>query len=260
MRRKLITAIFVAVTLFFGTYLNEAYSASVRMKIVVLNPSATQTQSKSIRAALPAEIQMKDIKDDGGLGIEYDEKEGAFVIFKNDIQLEPGETKIFEIIMDDVWMVNEEKLEGYRKRTENITMAMRTSKAYERVALVAEGIYAHIDQIIKTQNNANATSNEHIAYYRDNLKLLEGIQKDIQELEKILVTAGGTQSLDAVENADMNVKGPDQKTTWIIIFVILIFIGILGAVFFFTWQSQAGVKAKEKEEAGSPFKENPPGN
>lgn len=258
MRSKIFAATCLAATLFFGTYLKNAECASVRMKVVVLNPSATQTQTKSIRAALPAEIQMKDIKDDGGLGIEYDEKQGSFMIVKNDIQLEPGETKVFEIIMDDVWMVAEDKLEGYRKRTESIANAMRTSKAYERVALVAEGIYAHIDQILKTQNNTNVTTNEHIAFYRDNVKLLEGIQKDIQELEKILVTAGGTQSLDAVENAYLNVKGPDQKTTWIIIFVILIFIGILGAVFFFTWQSQTGTKAKEKGEADSPFKENSP--
>ncbi len=259
MNRKFFVAVMVAATLFFGTYLKDAQCGSVRMKVVVLNPSATQTQTKSVRAPMPAEIQMKDIKDDGGLGIEYDEKLGSFVIFKNDIQLEPGETKVFEIIMDDVWMVNEEKLEGYRKRTENIANAMRTSKAYERVALVAEGIYAHIDQIVKSQNNAAVSTNEHIAYYRDNVKLVEGIQKDIQELEKILVTAGGTASLDAVENADLNVKGPDQKTTWIIIFVILIFIGILGAVFFFTWQGQASSKSKDKEGSASPFKDNPPG-
>ena len=228
------------------------------MRVVVLNPSATLTQTKSVRTPLPKEITMQNVKDDGGMEIEYDNKEGSFVAFKNDIPLEPGETKVFEIIMDDVWMMNEEKLEVQRTRTEKIVNAMKKSKAYERAALIGEGIYAHVDQIIKAQNNQGVTTNQHIAYYRDNVQLAESIQKDITELEKLLVTAGGTVSLDAVENADLNVKGPDTKTTWIIIFVILLFIAILGGVFYFTWQGQAGSKTKEKGETPSAFKENTP--
>lgn len=249
----------LAAILCLGTlWAGQAQAAAVRMKVVVLNPSATLTQTKSVRAPLPKEITMANIKDDGGMEIEYDNKEGAFVAFKNDIVLEPGETKVFEIIMDDVWMMNEEKLETTRVRTEKIANAMKNSKAYERVALMAEGIYARIDQIVKTQNNQTVTTNQHIAYYRDNLQLAQAIDKDVAELEKILVTAGGTQSLEAVENADLNVKGPDTKTTWIIIFVILVFIGILGAVFYFTWQGQGGSKGKKEDNAPTAFKENTP--
>ena len=228
------------------------------MRIVVLNPSATLTQTKTVRTPLPKEVTMANIKDDGGMGIEYDNKEGAFVAFKNDIALEPGETKVYEVLMDDVWMLNEDKLESSRKRTESIVNAMKNMKSYEKAALIGEGIYAHIEQILKTQNNQTVTTNEHIAYYRDNLQRMASIDKDIAELEKILVTAGGTVSLEAVESADINVKGPNTKTTWILIFVILIFIGILGGVFYFTWQSQAGAKTKEKDTAGTAFKENTP--
>src|SRR3989338_8414702 len=117
MRKKFFTALALAAVLFLGTYLKEAECAGVRMRIVVLNPSATLTQTKSVRQALPKEIVLQSIKDDGGLESEYDNKEGAFVVFKNDISLEPGETKIFEVLMDDVWMMNEDKLELMRKRT-----------------------------------------------------------------------------------------------------------------------------------------------
>ena len=137
---------------------------------------------------------------------------------------------------------------------------MKNTKAYDRASLIGEGIYAHIDQIVKSQDNATVTTNQHIAYFRDNGQLEDSIQKDITELEKLLVTAGGSVSLDAVENADVNVKGPDQKTTWVIIFVILTFIAILGGVFYFTWQGQAGSKPGGKEADPSAFKENaPPG-
>ena len=38
--------------------------------------------------------------------------------------------------------------------------------------------------------------------------------------------------------SNLNLKTPSRATTWFIIFAILIFIGVLGAVFFFTWQAQ----------------------
>ena len=258
MKKKIGISLALAAVLCVGGFSTEGWCAAIRMKIVVLNPSATLTQTKSVRTAFPKEVTLQNITDDGGVDIEYDNKEGALFAIKNDIVLEPGETKVFEIIIDDVWMVNEDKLESSRKRTEKLVSAMKYSKAYKRATLVGEGIYAHIDQIVRDQNNQTVTSNQHIAYYRDNLKLVESIQKDITELEKLLVTAGGTVSLDAVEDADLNVKGPDTKTTWIIIFVILIFISILGAVFYFTWQSQAGSKTKEKDPANTSFKENTP--
>ena len=230
------------------------------MRVVVLNPSATLTQTKDVRTPLPKEITSKDIADTGDMELEYDNKEGAFVASKTGIVLEPGETKVFEILLNDVWMLDEGRLETLRKRTEKIVANLKETKAYEKATLIAEGMYAHIDQIVKTQNNANVTTNQHISYYRDNLLLRESLDKDMAELEKLLVLSGGTVSLDAVEKADLNVHGPDAKTTWIIVFVILIFIGILGAVFYFTWQGQAGAKDKEKSAAPpvSAFKENPP--
>ena len=108
MKNKFATAMAIAAFLCLGTFVNDALAAAVRMRIVVLNPSSTLTQTKSVRTPLPKEVTMQNIKDDGGMEIEYDNKEGSFVVFKNDIQLEPGETKVYEVIIDDVWMMNEE--------------------------------------------------------------------------------------------------------------------------------------------------------
>ncbi len=260
MKQKLFTNLALAAIFCLGASF-PAHAAGVRMRVVVLNPSATLTQSKDVRTALPKEITAKDIADDGGMELEYDNKEGTFYATKTGIELAPGETKVFEILLNDVWLLDEKPLEVLRTRVERIVNNLKETKAYERASLIAEGMYAHIDQIIKTQNNQNVTTNQHIAYYRDNMKLREQLDKDMAELEKLLVLSGGTVSLDAVEKADLNVHGPDSKTTWIIVFVILIFIGILGAVFYFTWQGQAGSSKTDKDAppAASPFKDNPPG-
>jgi hypothetical protein len=258
MRARPALILALSAMLLCGALLQEAFCASIRMRVVVLNPSEKLTQSKSVRAALPREVTAQDIIDDGGLEIEYDNSQGIFVAQKKDIELTPGESKVFEVIINDIWMISEDKIEFMRKRTENIVRVMRDTKAYERVALIAEGMYARMDQIIRTQNNPSVSTNQHIAYYRDNVKIMEQLEKDIAELERLLVTSGGAVSIDAVEDADVDVKGPDAKTTWILIFVILVFIGILGAVFYFTWQGQGGPKKKD-ETAPSAFKENNPG-
>ena len=180
MRHKFFMTLAFMATLCLGTSLKEAQCASVRMKVVVLNPSATLTQSKDVRTPLPKEIMAKDVKDDGGMTIEYDNTAGAFVAIKNGILLEPGETKVFEVLMDDVWMVNEDGLDTMRKRTQSVIKGMRDTKAYERASLIGESMYARMDQILRNQNNANVTSNAHIAFYRDNLKILEQLQKDLK--------------------------------------------------------------------------------
>jgi hypothetical protein len=65
-----------------------------------------------------------------------------------------------------------------------------------------------------------------------------------------------------LENTDANLKSPTTKTTWILIFIILIFISILGGAFYFTWQGQARVTenifTREKDVSFSDFK-NPVG-
>ena len=78
------------------------------------------------------------------------------------------------------------------------------------------------------------------------------IEKDIAKLEKLLVAVGAPPAPDILAESELNLKTPSRATTWIIIFAILIFIGVLGAVFFFTWQTQihlaSGISSKVEEQ------------
>ena len=69
--------------------------------------------------------------------------------------------------------------------------------------------------------------------------------------------------LELIEKSDINLKSPSSKTTWIVIFIVLIFIGILSATFYFTWMRQASLTenifTKEKDSSFSEFKPSSPG-
>ncbi len=237
----------------------EALAAdTIKMRTMVVNPSSTKSQTKSVKNYLPKEIKQKNILETGGLEIEYDEEQGMFYAYKNDIELAPEETKIFELVMEDVWMIQEERLDHLRKRTENIMTQLEGSQYVQQAELIANTVYGRLEDIKKTQNDTGVSKQQHIAYYRDNIKVLDSVLSDIEELENILVAIGGTPNLKVIEDSKIDLKAPTSKTTWIIIFSILVFIAILGGSFYFTWQGQVKVTEnifiKEKDLSFSEFK------
>ena len=100
-------------SLFFLLLGNVFASAAgtVKMRVLVVNPSATKTQIKTIKNYLPKETTLKNILDNGGLDVDYDQEQGLFYVFKNNVELAPSETKTFEVILDDVWQIPAEKIE-----------------------------------------------------------------------------------------------------------------------------------------------------
>ena len=234
---------------------SAAYAATIKMRVVVINPSETKAQTKSVKNFLPKEAMKKDILDTGGLELDYDDKEGALFVYKEGIELSPGETKNYEVMMNDIWMIDEAKLEQIRGQVEKLVTLFNGTPFMADADTIAQTIYGRLDDIAKTQADQVVNRQQHIAYYRDNLKILDSVLKDIERLEKMLVTAGGPPK---IIKEDAKLKNPNAKTTWIIILVIMIFMAILGGSFYFTWQTQAKVAEnifkREKDTVFPEFK------
>src|SRR3989338_4481064 len=250
----------VAIALGLGIYIagSAAFAADVKMLIVLINPSQEKTQEKSVRTFLPKEVKEKDVKDSGGLEIDYDNEQAAFFVYKNDVPLAPGETKTFEIVLDDVWLVPDEKIDNFRERTATVLKHLEGTVYYESADVISKTIYGRLDEVRSTQNDPNVSRQQHIAYHRDNLRIMDEILTDIEKLEKMLVAVGGPPNIDLMEKSDINLKAPTSKTTWVIIFAVLTFILILGGAFYLTWQGQVksveNIFTKQKDEAFSEFK------
>jgi hypothetical protein len=248
---------FLAAILLGVLFAPAALAVDVKMRIVVINPSTEKTQTKSIKNLLPKEVQPKNIKDLGGLDVDYDNAEGSYYVYKNDIPLAPGETKTYEVIMEDVWMVAEEKMNAITQRVDSILKHLKDTPYAQQGEIVAQTVRQRLEEIRRVQNDQTVTRQQHIAYYRDNAAVLEQIQTDIDKLEKMLVAVGGPPNVELMEKSKIDLKSPSQKTTWIVIFIILLFIMILAAAFYFTWQGQAKVTEnifkREKNESFSEF-------
>ena len=244
----------------------SASAADVKMKIVVANPSKAKAQKTDIKHYLPQEITtLKQIKDAADLEVDYDEAKALYFVYKNGVELQASEIKMYEIALEDVWVISEEKLADLRGNLAAIVGRLKDTPYAPAAEAIAVSVGQRLDDILKTQGDQNASRQQHIAYYRENLRTLKGIREDIDKLEKMLVTVGGPPNPELLEKSDINLKSPSTKTTWVIIFVIMIFIGILGITFYFTWQRQARITEniftreqgssfsdfkKEKEEKG----------
>ena len=237
----------------------KASAEGVKMRIVVINPSSEKTQTKDVKKYLPKEVSLKDIRDAGGMDVEYDEQQGLFYMFKTGVELAPLETKTFEVIVEDVWIIPDEELNKHKISTEKIMAALKDTIYYAQADLIAKLIYGRLSDIGTAQKDPSVTRQQHIANHRDHLAILEQIKSDIEKLEKILVAVGGPPNLELIEESDINLKSPSSKTTWIIIFIVLIFIAILAGTFFFTWHRQAAITESvfksEKDNSFSEFKD-----
>lgn len=219
-------------------FAQEREREPIEMSIVVVNPSDTKTQIVPIKTYLPKEVTPDAIIDSAGLNIEFDSDQSMYYVYKEEVKLNPAETKIFNLEMKDVWIIPQGRLDSLKVQTGSIVARLEGSQFYESAQLLGETIYKVLDTITLTQDDDAVSRKSHIGIYRNNLKIVAQVKEDIDRLEKQLVVASSLPKPDVLEDADLKTESPTESTSWMIIFIIMLFIGMLAGVFFFTWQTQ----------------------
>ncbi|MFH0731479.1 MAG: hypothetical protein V2A72_00970 [Candidatus Omnitrophota bacterium] len=219
----------------------NAIAENRTFQITAFNPSPDKTQAASIKKYLPSEVKPENIVDNGGLDIEYDAETSRYFVYKKDLELKPRETKTFTVETQDVWLVPENKLSDIGERVDIILRQLEETEYYIKAKEIADTIYPRLNEIRVTQADDAASNQSHIGIYRQNLTIVSQIEADATRLEKILVTAGGPPAPEMLADTKIVSDAPSKTMTWIVIFVIILFTGLLAAVLFFTWQRQAKV-------------------
>lgn len=233
-----------ALSLFFVLSLfglEKTMAENLTFRYVVVNPSATKTQTAHIKKYLPEEVTPKDIVDSGGLELEYDTQRSFYYVHKEDIELAPKEVRAFEVEIEDIWIVPQHKIYDLENRTNSALTHLEGTEFYEKAEEIANTIYQRLDGIKASQSDESISRQQHIGLYRENMITVDGIKEDIAKIEKILVTAGGPPAPELLADAKIKAEAPTKTMTWIVIFVIVIFMGLLAGVMFFTWQRQGAI-------------------
>lgn len=217
----------------------EAGKQLMEMSVVVVNPSKIKAQSVPIKMDLPQEVTPKDIIDSAGLDVEFDTDRSIYYLYKEAVSLKPGETRTYNVEIRDVWLVPQEEIDSLRKQTEFVVKRFEGNEFYDAAKSLGDTILQSLDTVVRTQSDATISRRRHIGIHRDNVKIVSQVKENIAMLENKLMLPKARPIPEVLEKTDVKTEAPSKTTTWMIIFIIMLFIGMLAGVFFFTWQTQA---------------------
>ncbi len=176
---------------------------------------------------------------------EYDAEKSIYYVYRPNVELAPTEVRVFEVEVEDVWLVPQKELDGLKTQTDSILSRIKDSEYYVKAKEIADTIYSRLKDIAILQVDDTVSRSQHIGIYRQNLLVLKQIKEDIARMEKILATAGGPLAPEMLAKARIKSESPTKTMTWVVIFIIIIFIGLLAGVLFFTWHRQARLTREE---------------
>ena len=216
--------------IFLGILLSAAIEAqaAIVLKVIAVNPSKDQPQKAQVKAYLPKEVKPEDIVDKADLEAIYDTQQGSYYVY-GEYELKPGEMLEKEIEINDIWTIPLAEIESLRIEAIKISSMLKDTEFAERVSFLKFNIESKLNQIIEAQKDSPANPEKHISGYRDNMRTLESVKADLALARSLLTQA----------------KPMPTVVLWRLIMAIVIFLGLLGASFYFIWQKQAKVLSED---------------
>ncbi len=221
------------------------------MRVIAVNPSADKSRTVPVRIDLPQEVKPSDVLDHGELAVDYDTERSLYYVHKPEVTLAPKQTKVFEVLVRDVWYVPEADLTGLKSHTALLLHRLQKSEYYEAAKKLGDSIQSRLDDVIKMQEDETIGRRQRIGAYRRNLQGLQVIKEDIARMEKLLSFAGGPPVPQMLQESPLKSDAPSTTTTWLVIFLIIIFMGLLAGQFFFTWHRRASGALEGGGELGN---------
>lgn len=235
--------------------LSAADREPMTLRVVAVNPSADTPKTVPVRIELPQEVTPADVLESGELSIEFDEEESKYYAFKEAVTLAPKQTRVFEISVRDVWFIPEPELQSLKAQTRLTLQRLEKTDYYPSAQQLAESIVQRLDGITGIQGSETISRKQQIGAFRRHTLMLKDIKDDLTRLEKLLSFAGGPPVPSMLEESPLKSDSPSTTTTWLVIFLIVIFMGLLAGQFFFTWQRRLKAPTAEPDA----FPQAPPG-
>jgi len=243
----------------------EQIRENIYMRILAVNPSKDEAKTVDIREYLPQEVTIEDIVNTGELTTDYDTERGLYYVHKENIEIPAGRTLTFTVELKDVWYIPTEKLDTSKSQTEYIIDVMKETPQYSKVKEIAGEIDKQINKIITSQQESEGLSfKQQVANYRDNIAVLNHIQANIERMRNFMITAGkggaiGASGRTMLEGSKLKSDVPSKTATWMVIFIIITFVLVLGASFFFAWiRSSRSIEKSTEETTESSFPQDQP--
>ena len=242
----------------FGSAMPRGFAATTErepmtLRVVAVNPSADKTKTVPVRIDLPQEITPTDILDHGELQVDFDEERSLYYVYKPEVALAPKQTKVFQVVVRDVWFIPDADLNGLGAHTKLLMTRLDKSPYAESAKQLGNSVLGRLEDIRKMQTDETIGRKARIGGYRRNLLTIQAIKEDLERMEKLLTFAGGVPVPAMLEESPLKSDAPSTTTTWLVIFLIVVFMGLLAGQFFFTWHRRVKRSADLSGEHDAAF-------
>mgnify|MGYP001610981216 CR=1 FL=1 len=224
------------------------------IRIKVTNPSPTDKRKDPLRRDLPQEIGPDDVIDAGGLEVHFDAQRHVTYVFTDTLELAPQESRQFEVKIKNRWVLKPDRLQKLQSDATNLLAIAKEQKSYVSIRILAESVIKDLGEILAQKPPAEI-GQDYVAFYREQdqrIKMLEA---------KMLKAMEFFQPKDPDHNVPDNpltrLRPPTLRTTWMIIYIVLGFLGVFSLLFFLRWYGKSKAEAGATQTVGGPAE--PPG-
>jgi len=224
--------------------MNDATNAVLILHIKITNTSPTEKRPIPVRHELPAEVRVTDILDAGGLQVGVDAANNiCYAYLPEPLELEPKGVRVFDVKIKDPWALPSGKLLRLETRVNDILKITREKESYKAVTVQAQAILTELEEV-SGRKRPDVMNEQYVAFSRRQFGDVRAIEGRIQRLEEFF-----QPTEKAIPGGPiMDVPRPDKRTTWVIIYIILGFLGIFSLLFFLRWFGKG--KAEKVDGAG----------
>lgn len=167
---------------------------SVIFRAIITNPSEIISQSVPLKFYLPRELKTEDIIElDSDLTTTYDSTEEALYA-SGTFELEPGESRLVYVEVEDIWQITEAELETLRTQASDLIKPLDKTAYFSQGTTLKSDIDVTLDKVALITSKA-VTPENRIRAYREAQLELNKVGVNMNRLQDLVAQASGTGSL-----------------------------------------------------------------
>jgi hypothetical protein len=198
MRKLIITLLLF--TLHYALFTGEAY-ASMVIKMIVANPSATETKTVPVKAYLPKGVEPEHILDLGDFKVGYDFEQSLYYVYQ-DVTLAPKESIELKAEIKDIWIISNDEVQSIGDHVKKIMTVLEKSEYYNQAKLLSDNILERLDEVTKRQSAVGVSVEKRLSDYEVNVKTLNEVKRDVGALEDLAIEVGGLPGEKVMEKSE----------------------------------------------------------